>query len=138
MREQWSGSGTAQCAGLCFMQCWPRNQQQCGGCKQLSSAWPWLRCAMSCCAVQEAGFEESTQLLVEDVMMGKNVPDPRDIRKYDLIGVFGMVNYRTLRVSGGRGPLALSLVHIGLESCTRWRCAVGRGACVFTAVFLQG
>lgn len=32
-------------------------------------------------------------------MMSKNVPDPRDVRKYDLIGVFGMVNYRTLRVS---------------------------------------
>lgn len=50
---------------------------------------------------QEAGYDESAQLLVEDVMMSKNVPDPRDIRKYDLIGVFGMVNYRTLRVSQG-------------------------------------
>lgn len=49
--------------------------------------------------LQEAGYDESAQLLVEDVMMSKNVPDPRDIRKYDLIGVFGMVNYRTLRVS---------------------------------------
>lgn len=49
--------------------------------------------------VQEAGYDESAQLLIEDVMMSKNVPDPRDIRKYDLIGVFGMINYRTLRVS---------------------------------------
>ena len=53
---------------------------------------------MLCCAVQEAGYEESTQLLIEDVMMSKNVPDPRDIRKYDLIGVLGMVNYRILKV----------------------------------------
>lgn len=48
--------------------------------------------------MQEAGYEESTQLLIEDVMMSKNVPDPRDIRKYDLIGVLGMVNYRILKV----------------------------------------
>lgn len=53
---------------------------------------------MVCCGVQEAGYDESAQLMVEDVMMSKNVPDPRDVRKYDLIGVFGMVNYRTLRV----------------------------------------
>jgi hypothetical protein len=53
---------------------------------------------MLCCGSQEAGYEESTQLLVEDVMMSKNVPDPRDIRKYDLIGVLGMVNYRILKV----------------------------------------
>eukprot|EP00775_Hariotina_reticulata_P002487 gene2487-2790_t len=46
--------------------------------------------------VKEAGYDESTQLLIEDVMMSRNLPDPRDIRKYDLIGVFGMVNYRTL------------------------------------------
>jgi hypothetical protein len=49
--------------------------------------------------LQEAGYEESTQVLIEDVMMSRNLPDPRDIRKYDLIGVFGMVNYRTLAVS---------------------------------------
>lgn len=48
--------------------------------------------------LQEAGYDESSQLLIEDVMMSKNIPDPRDIRKYDLIGVFGMINYRTLRV----------------------------------------
>jgi hypothetical protein len=41
--------------------------------------------------------------MIEDVMMSKNVPDPRDIRKYDLIGVFGMINYRTLRVSARLG-----------------------------------
>lgn len=49
--------------------------------------------------VKEAGYGESTWNMIEDVMMSKNVPDPRDIRKYDLIGVFGMINYRTLRAT---------------------------------------
>eukprot|EP00879_Flechtneria_rotunda_P004926 GHRR01005200.1.p1 GENE.GHRR01005200.1~~GHRR01005200.1.p1 ORF type:complete len:343 (+),score=79.96 GHRR01005200.1:167-1195(+) len=47
--------------------------------------------------VKEAGYDTSSQLLIEDVMMGRNIPDPRDTRKYDLIGVFGMINYRTLQ-----------------------------------------
>lgn len=50
------------------------------------------------CLLQEAGYDESSQLLVEDVMMGRNLPDPRDIRKYDLVGVFGMIDYRKLSV----------------------------------------
>lgn len=73
----------------------------CGHCLLLTCAvlcFAVRCCAVPRCAVQEAGYDESTQLMVEDVMMSKNVPDPRDIRKYDLIGVFGMINYRTLKV----------------------------------------
>jgi hypothetical protein len=47
---------------------------------------------------QEAGYDEATQQLINDVMMGKAIPDPRDIRKYDLIGALGMVNFRILKV----------------------------------------
>jgi hypothetical protein len=49
-------------------------------------------------SLQEAGYEEATQLLIENVMMGKNLPDPRDVRKYDLIGTLGMVDFKKLQV----------------------------------------
>jgi hypothetical protein len=68
-------------------------------CLNMSKVCWAVCCGVLGCGVQEAGLDESAQLMVEDVMMSKNVPDPRDVRKYDLIGVFGMVNYRTLRVS---------------------------------------
>ncbi len=29
-------------------------------------------------------------------MMAKGIPDPRDMRKHDLIGPFGLINYRLL------------------------------------------
>lgn len=108
--EQWSGSGAAQSAELCSCSVGRGSSNVVAA---SISAEPGRGCAapwfVLCCAVQEAGYDESSQLLVEDVMMGKNVPDPRDIRKYDLIGVFGMVNYRTLRVSG-RDPWSLSVL----------------------------
>jgi hypothetical protein len=34
---------------------------------------------------------------VRDVLFGKGVPDPRDVRKYDLLGAFGLVDARALR-----------------------------------------
>ncbi len=36
---------------------------------------------------------------MRDVMLGKGIPDPRDIRKYDLVGAMGMVNYKLLEAS---------------------------------------
>ncbi|KAF8072415.1 hypothetical protein HT031_000074 [Scenedesmus sp. PABB004] len=48
-------------------------------------------------AVKEAGYGEETCGLIEDVMLSRSLPDPRDIRKYDLLGPLGMVNFRTLR-----------------------------------------
>jgi hypothetical protein len=50
---------------------------------------------------QEAGYDEAAQTLIRDVMMSRNLPDPRDIRKYDVIGALGMVDWRTLRVREG-------------------------------------
>jgi hypothetical protein len=44
--------------------------------------------------LQEAGYPEASVQLIKDVMMGKNIPDPRDIRKYDLVGALGMINYK--------------------------------------------
>eukprot|EP00877_Chromochloris_zofingiensis_P011434 jgi/Chrzof1/6544/Cz19g00160.t1 len=49
--------------------------------------------------MKEAGYPESSQQLIEDVMMDRNIPDPRDIRKYDLLGPFGMINYKTLEAA---------------------------------------
>lgn len=49
-------------------------------------------------AVKAAGYDEAACLLLEDAMLGgRSLPDPRDIRKYDLIGVFGMVDFRKLQ-----------------------------------------
>jgi hypothetical protein len=53
--------------------------------------------------MQEAGYDEATQALIENVMMGKNLPDPRDVRKYDLIGTLGMVDFKKLQVRQSRG-----------------------------------
>lgn len=47
--------------------------------------------------VKEAGYDEATQTLIENIMMGKNLPDPRDVRKYDLIGNLGMVDFKKLQ-----------------------------------------
>jgi hypothetical protein len=52
--------------------------------------------------MQEAGYDETTQALIENVMMGKNLPDPRDVRKYDLIGTLGMVDFKKLQVRVGQ------------------------------------
>jgi hypothetical protein len=57
------------------------------------------------CVLQEVGYPESSTSLVADVMMGKNIPDPRDIRKYDLIGPLGMVNFKTLQVRDASGSV---------------------------------
>ena len=32
--------------------------------------------------------------IVREVMLGRDVPDPRDIRKFDLVGPLGTVNFR--------------------------------------------
>jgi hypothetical protein len=59
----------------------------------------FLCCAALWCHLQEAGYDEATQALIENVMMGKNLPDPRDVRKYDLIGTLGMVDFKKLQVT---------------------------------------
>lgn len=48
--------------------------------------------------LQEAGYDETSQKLIEDIMLAKNIPDPRDLRKYDVIGALGMINYKLLQV----------------------------------------
>jgi hypothetical protein len=59
--------------------------------------------AAAAAVVQEVGYPESSTSLVADVMMSKNIPDPRDIRKHDLIGPLGMVNFKTLQVRAAVG-----------------------------------
>jgi len=46
--------------------------------------------------MKDAGYSEASCKLVEDVMADKGIPDPRDIRVYDLVGPLGMINYRLL------------------------------------------
>lgn len=46
--------------------------------------------------MKEAGYPDSSVQLIEDIMLNKGVPDPRDMRKFDLVGPFGMINYRLL------------------------------------------
>lgn len=53
---------------------------------------------MTASLLQEAGYGEAAQQLIENVMMSRNLPDPRDVRKYDLIGALGMVDFKTLQV----------------------------------------
>lgn len=43
-----------------------------------------------------AGYPEATCQFIEDVMMGRNIPDPQTIRKFDLVGPLGMIDYRLL------------------------------------------
>lgn len=49
-------------------------------------------------AAEDAGYSTGTLQLLEDMMMEKNIPNPRDIRLYDLQGAFGMINYRLLEI----------------------------------------
>ncbi|GBF98055.1 trithorax histone-lysine N-methyltransferase [Raphidocelis subcapitata] len=42
--------------------------------------------------MKDAGYEGAALTLVEDVMMGRNVPNPRDMRLHDLVGPFGLKN----------------------------------------------
>jgi len=42
------------------------------------------------------GYDEAPIKLVDDVMMARGVPNPRDMRLHDLLGPFGLINYRLL------------------------------------------
>ena len=44
----------------------------------------------------DAGYGPEAVRSVEDAMMGRGVPNPRDMRPHDLVGRFGMVNTRLL------------------------------------------
>ncbi|GFR49753.1 hypothetical protein Agub_g11911 [Astrephomene gubernaculifera] len=48
--------------------------------------------------VKEAGYPEASQKLVEDFMLGRDLPDPRDVRLYDVTGPLSTVNYRLLEL----------------------------------------
>jgi len=49
--------------------------------------------------LKEVDYSDNVISMVQDVMLQKNVPDPRDLRQYDLLGAFGMINYRTLQAA---------------------------------------
>lgn len=49
--------------------------------------------------MKDAGYDEPAVKLVDDVMMGRDVPNPRDMRTHDLLGPFGMVNFRLLQAA---------------------------------------
>ncbi|KAI8470342.1 MAG: hypothetical protein J3K34DRAFT_262116 [Monoraphidium minutum] len=46
--------------------------------------------------MKDAGCEEQAVQLVDDVMMSRNTPNPRDMRLHDLLGPFGLINFRIL------------------------------------------
>ena len=50
-----------------------------------------LICTGLCCA---AGYGDMSVKLVEEVMLDRNIPDPRDIRRHDLVAPLGTINYR--------------------------------------------
>lgn len=49
--------------------------------------------------MKEVGYDEAAWKLVDDVMMSRNIPNPRDMRLHDLVGPFGMINYKLLAAS---------------------------------------
>ncbi|GLC45969.1 hypothetical protein PLESTB_001624500 [Pleodorina starrii] len=48
--------------------------------------------------MKEADYGEASQKLVEDFMLNRDLPDPRDVRLYDVTGPMGAVNYRLLEL----------------------------------------
>lgn len=48
--------------------------------------------------MQDAGYPEASCKLVEDFMLNRDLPDPRDVRLYDLQGLYGSVNNRLLEL----------------------------------------
>ncbi|MEW5317614.1 MAG: hypothetical protein WDW38_008898 [Sanguina aurantia] len=57
----------------------------------------WL--ANRCTGImKEAGYGEASTAIVYDVMMEKDLPDPNDMRYFDLVASFGQINYRKLEL----------------------------------------
>ncbi|KAG2430982.1 hypothetical protein HYH02_013515 [Chlamydomonas schloesseri] len=48
--------------------------------------------------MRSAGYSEASSKLVEDFMLGRDLPDPRDVRLYDVTGPMGATNYRLLEL----------------------------------------
>lgn len=48
--------------------------------------------------MKDVGYSERTTSIVFDLMMEKNIPDPRDLRMTELVGAFGLINYRLLEL----------------------------------------
>lgn len=46
--------------------------------------------------MKDAGYEGESLKLVREVMLNRNIPDPRDIRRFDLTGPMGSINYTLL------------------------------------------
>jgi len=46
--------------------------------------------------MKEAGYEADQVSFVTEVMLTRNIPDPRDIRKFDVLGPMGTINFRLL------------------------------------------
>lgn len=46
--------------------------------------------------MKEAGYGEDQLSLVREVMLNRDIPDPRDMRRFDLAGPLGTTNYRLL------------------------------------------
>ncbi|EFJ49070.1 hypothetical protein VOLCADRAFT_104506 [Volvox carteri f. nagariensis] len=44
------------------------------------------------------GYIEASQKLVEDFMLNRDLPDPRDVRLYDVTGPMGIINFRLLEL----------------------------------------
>lgn len=48
--------------------------------------------------MKEAGYGPASCSLCEDFVIGRNLPDPQDVRLYDLQGPMGQTNYRLLEL----------------------------------------
>ncbi|KAG2424463.1 hypothetical protein HXX76_014515 [Chlamydomonas incerta] len=48
--------------------------------------------------MKTAGYSEASCKLAEDFMLGRDLPDPRDVRLYDVTGPMGATNFRLLEL----------------------------------------
>lgn len=59
----------------------------------LSHQFFTLRSPQSLCPYC-AGYEEESLSFVREVMLNRDIPDPRDMRRFDVLGPLGSVNFR--------------------------------------------
>eukprot|EP00955_Chlamydomonas_euryale_P055378 356116-Chlamydomonas_euryale.AAC.3 len=78
--------------------------------------------------MKEAGYEADQVSFVTEVMLTRNIPDPRDIRKFDVLGPMGTINFRLLEQV--RLPHTRTPPRAGCCCCVHGGCAYACGCAV--------
>lgn len=85
------GWGGKTCLCALFSVSWHRGRH---------TGWQWARrpltlgadtCPQPTCG---AGYSAASVSLIEEVVLGRDIPDPRDIRRYDLVSPLGGINFK--------------------------------------------